>query len=45
MPVQISWPCVVATIVPNVGLLGGFITRKNINPWYEVSVIFFFFSL
>ncbi|KAK0160811.1 hypothetical protein PV328_008178 [Microctonus aethiopoides] len=32
----LSWPIVVGVIHPNVGgLLGGFITRKNINPWYE----------
>lgn len=38
MPVRISWPAVVATVHPNIGgFAGGFITRKNINPWYEVS--------
>ncbi|XP_043283159.1 tryptophan-rich sensory protein [Venturia canescens] len=36
MPVKISWPAVGATILPNIGgIAGGFITSKNINPWYE----------
>jgi len=36
MPVRISWPAVAAIVHPNIGgFAGGFITRKNINPWYE----------
>ncbi|XP_066595911.1 translocator protein [Prorops nasuta] len=36
MPVKISWPIVVATIHPNIGgLIGGYITRQNLNPWYQ----------
>lgn len=35
---EFSWPVVFAIVHPNVGgILGGFITRKNINPWYQVN--------
>lgn len=38
MPVNIVWPAVGATIFPNLGgWAGAFITKNNINPWYEVS--------
>ncbi|KAF7989055.1 hypothetical protein HCN44_007365 [Aphidius gifuensis] len=33
---EFSWPIAFAIVHPNVGgILGGFITRKNINPWYQ----------
>lgn len=36
MPVSISWPVVVAVVHPNIGgWIGGYITRRNINPWYQ----------
>lgn len=40
MPVQISWPVVVATLHPNIGgWAGSVITRNNLNPWYQVWTI------
>lgn len=36
MPVKISWPVVIGVIHPNIGgWASGYITRKNIQPWYE----------
>ena len=36
MPVKISYPIVISVIAPNIGgWAGGYITRKNIKPWYE----------
>ncbi|XP_050302262.1 translocator protein-like [Anthonomus grandis grandis] len=39
MPVQINWPAVVGTAIPNLGgIAGGIITRRNIKSWYEVQL-------
>lgn len=36
MPVKEYAPVVATTLLPNVGgWLGSYITRKNLNPWYE----------
>ncbi|XP_046481156.1 translocator protein [Neodiprion pinetum] len=36
MPIEIVWPAVGATILPNLGgWAGSLITTKNIKPWYE----------
>lgn len=34
--IEINWPAIGFTVLPNLGgIAGGFITKKSINPWYE----------
>ncbi|XP_043254455.1 translocator protein [Colletes gigas] len=36
MPVKTNFPLVIAVLHPNIGgWIGGYITKKNIKPWYE----------